>query len=68
MKKVTIISGEQGTGKTLKAHEMTVGKNVFEADNLKDALTRMPSDTDVIILDLAFGSDILGAIRVNQMV
>lgn len=68
MKKVTIISGAQGVGKTTKAREMVEGKNVFETtDTLHEALRVMPSDTEVIILNLHFMSDILNAIRLDYL-
>lgn len=65
MKKVTIISGAQGTGKTLKAREIAQGKRVHEAMGLtlREAVASMPVDTEVIIIDLNLASDILAAIR-----
>jgi hypothetical protein len=64
MKKVTIISGAQGAGKALKAREIAQGKRIYEgSDSLKIAVANMPVDTEVIIIDLNFASDIIAAIR-----
>lgn len=68
MKNVTIISGAQGTGKTVRARKMAEGKKVFETcGTLPNALKYMPIDTEVIIIDMCFASDILNAIRADAL-
>lgn len=68
MKNVKIISGAQGTGKTVTARKIAEGKRVFETcETLPNALKYMPIDTEVIIIEMYFASDILNAIRADAL-
>lgn len=68
MKKVTIITGPQGAGKSSRAREISQGRKVYETEgSLSDALKTMPIDTDLIILDIGFQSDILKAITADAL-
>ncbi|MFN8349405.1 MAG: hypothetical protein U0X91_30670 [Spirosomataceae bacterium] len=53
MNKITIITGEQGIGKSQKAWELVQGKKFHyaESSDLHSAVRCMPIDTEVLIIE-----------------
>lgn len=68
MKKVTIITGGQGTGKSTIAKQMCDGKKYYESfKDLYQTIRDMPTGTEIIIIDMYFKSDILAAIKAEYL-